>query len=66
MVKRIEILIEQLVTRSARPSWTLLAFSCLLSTAMILAMQCLVVELKDPIKADVERSDKPSNMDRPG
>lgn len=39
MVKRIELLIGQIIAESARPDCMLLALSCLLSATLVLAMQ---------------------------
>jgi hypothetical protein len=39
MVKRMELLIGQLITGSARPDWTLLALSFLLSATLFLAVR---------------------------
>jgi hypothetical protein len=41
MVKRIELLVGQVVAGSARPDWTLLALSFLLSAPLVLAMQSI-------------------------
>jgi len=38
-MKRIELLIEQIVAGSARPDWTLFALSSLLSAALVVALQ---------------------------
>jgi hypothetical protein len=38
-VKRIELLIGQIIAASARPDWTLVALSCLLSATLVLVMQ---------------------------
>jgi hypothetical protein len=41
MMKRIESLIGQIAAGSARPDWTLLALSSLLSATLVLAMQSI-------------------------
>jgi hypothetical protein len=40
-MKRIELLLGQIVARSARPDWTLFAVSSLLSATLVLAMQTI-------------------------
>jgi hypothetical protein len=39
MVRRIEFLIGQIIAGGARPAWTLLAVSCLLSGALVVALR---------------------------
>jgi hypothetical protein len=41
MMKRIRLLIGQIAAASARPDWTLLALSSLLSATLVLAMQSI-------------------------
>ena len=40
-MKRIELLIGQIIAGSARPDWTLLTLSSLLSATLVLAMQSI-------------------------
>jgi hypothetical protein len=40
-VKQIELLVEKVMAGSARPDWTLLALSSLLSATLVLAMQLI-------------------------
>jgi hypothetical protein len=40
-MKRIELLLGEITAGSARPDWTLLALSSLLSAMLVLAMQCI-------------------------
>ncbi|WP_283843178.1 hypothetical protein [Bradyrhizobium sp. 2S1] len=39
MLKRMEVLIWQLASESARPEWTLLAFSYVASAAVVIALR---------------------------
>jgi hypothetical protein len=41
MIRRIELLLGQIAAGSARPDWTLLALSSLLSATLVLAMQSI-------------------------
>jgi hypothetical protein len=44
MMKRMELLLEQITAGSARPDWTLFALSSLLSATLVLATHPLVGE----------------------
>jgi hypothetical protein len=48
MVKRIELLIGEIIAGSARPDWTLLALSCLFSAALVLAVQFIGEVSREP------------------
>lgn len=41
MIERIKLFVERITAGSARPDWTLLAVSSLLSAALVLAVQSI-------------------------